>query len=127
KWIAGGALDATDSVVTVANKPKVQLKLAAAPSAKPQVIPMPKDLPLEPVTRGEHASAAGAIAANPWAPFFAVASPHQILLYHAQSLQLLGVLPFAEGLPKVLTFSRSGAILMAGGGVGGQSGLVALY
>src|SRR5213078_4460810 len=102
-----------DSAVAVANKPKVQLTLAAAPSAKPQVIPMPMDLPLEPVTRSDHASAAGAIAASPWAPFFAVASPHQILLYHAQSLELLGVLPFAEGLPKVLNFSRNGAILIA--------------
>src|SRR5207253_9794102 len=45
KWIAGGAPDSTDStVVAVASKPKVHLKLAAAPSAKPQVIPMPKDL-----------------------------------------------------------------------------------
>src|SRR5689334_18278814 len=45
KWIAGGLLDSVESSVAVADKPKVQLKLAAAPSAKPQVIPMPKDLP----------------------------------------------------------------------------------
>src|SRR5256714_964531 len=60
KWIAGGALDSADSAVAVAEKPKVQLKLAAAPSAKPQVIPMPKDLPLEPITRGDRPAAAGA-------------------------------------------------------------------
>jgi hypothetical protein len=127
KWIADGALDTADSTVAVANKPKTQLKLAATPTAKPQVIPIPKDLSLDPVTRSERPAAAGAIAASPWAPFFAVSSPHQILFYHAQSLQLLGVLPFAEGLPKVLTFSRNGAILLAGGGVGGQLGRVALY
>src|SRR5213594_4279737 len=43
KWIASGLLDSADSATVVADKPKVQLKLAAAPSAKPQVIPMPKD------------------------------------------------------------------------------------
>jgi hypothetical protein len=127
KWIADGAPDSAGSAVAVASKPKIELKLAAASSAKPQFLPMPKDLPLEPMTRGEHAAAAGAVAANPWSPFFAISSPHQILLYHAQSLQLLGVLPFPEGLPKVLNFSRNGAILLAGGGVGGQSGSVALY
>src|SRR5688572_4302392 len=100
KWIAGGALDSSDSVAAAANKPKLELKLASASSAKPQVIPVPAaGLPLEPVTRSERPAAAGAIAASPWAPLVAVSSPHQILLYHTQTLQLLGVLPFGDGLP----------------------------
>src|SRR5688500_6018266 len=36
KWIVAGALDAGDSPVVVASKPKMELKLAAAPSKKPQ-------------------------------------------------------------------------------------------
>ena len=40
----------------------------------------------------------------------------------AETLELLGVLPFPEGTPHVLKFSRNGSLLLAGGGHGGKSG-----
>src|SRR5688500_5069805 len=77
KWIAGGALDSSDSAVAMASKPKVKLELSAAPSAKPAgEPPMPKALSLAPLVRAERAAAAGALAASPWAPLIAVSSPH---------------------------------------------------
>jgi hypothetical protein len=127
KWIAGGALEAGGSVA-VAAKPKVEMKLTAVPTAKPQgAPPMPKELSLDPIVRADRAAGPGAMAASPWAPLVAFSSPHQILLYDVKTTQLLGVLPFPEGLAKTLRFSRNGSVLLAGGGVGGQSGRVALY
>ena len=43
-----------------------------------------------------------------------------MLLYNSDTLDLLGVLPFPEGVPHVLKFSRNGSMLLAGGGRGGQ-------
>lgn len=127
KWIAGGALESGSSVA-VATKPKVEMKLTAAPTKKPQgAPPMPKEVSLDPIVRADHAAAPGAMAASPWAPLVAFSSPHQILMYDEKTSALCGVLPFAEGLAKTLRFSRNGSVLMAGGGVGGQSGHVALY
>src|SRR5256885_5951928 len=68
-----------------------------------------------------------ALAASPWAPLVAVAGQKQISLYNTDTLQLLGVLPFPEGIPYVLRFSRSGTVLLAGGGRGGASGSGGLF
>jgi WD40 repeat protein len=57
----------------------------------------------------------------------AVAGQRQIALYHSDTAELLGVLPFPEGIPYVLKFSRSGALLMAGGGQNVRRGLVVVY
>ena len=68
-----------------------------------------------------------ALAASPWAPLVAVAGQKQIVLYNSDTAQLLGVLPFPEGIAHVLKFSRSGSLLLAGGGVGGKAGVVVVY
>ena len=70
------------------------------------------------------AGAVTALAASPWAPLVAVAGQKQVLLYNTDTRELLGVLPFPEGMPHVLKFSRNGTLLLAGGGRGGQSGKV---
>ena len=70
---------------------------------------------------------ATALAASPWAPLVAVAGQKQISLYNSDNGQLLGVLPFPEGIPHVLKFSRNGQLLLAGGGRGGKSGKVAVW
>ena len=57
-----------------------------------------------------------AIASSPWAPVIALGGYRQVLLYHAQTLDPLGVLPFPEGTPYVLRFSRNGRLLLCGGG-----------
>jgi len=50
-----------------------------------------------------------------------------VLLYRSDSLELAGVLPFPEGRPHVVRFSAGGGLVIAGGGVGGQSGRVAVW
>jgi hypothetical protein len=68
-----------------------------------------------------------ALAASPWAPLLAVAGHERIYLYDLMRRVPLGELPFPEGVPYVLRFSRDGSMLLAGGGRGVQSGKVVLY
>jgi len=88
---------------------------------------MPPRLPLEPVLHTQRTTAITALAVSPWAPLAAVAGQQQVLLYNTDNFQLLGVLPFPEGVPHVLRFSRSGKLLLAGGGHEAKSGRVVLW
>lgn len=129
KWIEGGLLENAGSKAMAPKKPKVDLGSFTPTAGRPEgPPPMPgEDLLLEPVIEAPRAGAVASIAASPWAPLIAVAGQKQVLLYHADTLELLGVLPFPEGFPYVLKFSRSGRLLLAGGGIGAKTGKVALY
>jgi hypothetical protein len=120
KWIAGGAPENAGSKVVVPNKPKVDFSLAAVTKGKPAGPPPmpPANLRLEPIVRAPRETALTALAASPWAPLVAVGGQKQVLLYHSDTLDLLGVLPFPEGTPHALKFSRNGSLLLAGGGRG---------
>ena len=82
-----------------------------------EVVAMPESIWRVPVVASSRAAAASAIAVSPWAPLVAVGGQKQVVLYSSETLQPLGVLPFPEGQPRVLKFSRNGALLLAGGGV----------
>jgi WD40 repeat protein len=127
QWIAAGALENAGSKAKIANKPKYDIALKSVNKGKPDVPPMPGKLGLEPVVVTPRATAITALAASPWAPLVAVGGQKQILLYHSDTLDLLGVLAFPEGVPHVLKFSRNGGLLLAGGGVGAKQGKVAVY
>jgi hypothetical protein len=88
---------------------------------------MPGDLPLEPVVTAKVPNALIAMAASPGAPLVAIGGQRQVLLYNTDTLQPLGVLPFPEGFPAVIRFSRNGQLLLTGGGLGGKSGRVVLW
>src|SRR6476619_7018453 len=95
---------------------------------KPDVVPMPTaPLRKDPVVTTSKANAVVALAASPWAPLVAVGGQKQVLLYHGDTMELVGVLPFTPGTPQVLKFSRNGSLLLAGGGRGGQSGKVVVW
>lgn len=126
-WIKGGALEFKGDKPKKSNKPKVDLSLDAAPTERPAETPMPGRLPLEPVLHTERPGAVSGLATSPWAPLAAVAGQNQVLLYHTESLELLGVLPFPEGVPHVLKFSRNGGLLLAGGGRGAYQGRVVVW
>lgn len=68
-----------------------------------------------------------ALAVSPVAPIAAVAGHDRIYLYDLAKRAQTGELPFPEGIPYVLRFSRDGATLLAGGGHGVQNGEVVLY
>ena len=125
-WIELGAPENKGS--KVAAKKKVDLSLGGVPTGKPEgPPPMPGRLPLEPVRHTDRADAVTALAASPWAPLVAVGGFEQVLLYDAKSLGLVGVLPFPEGTPNVLKFSRNGKLLLAGGGRGAYQGICVLW
>jgi len=128
KWIAGGLLENSGSKAVVVNRPKVDMSLTGAAFAKPEgAPPMPGDLLLEPVVRTARTSASTALAASPWAPLVAMGGQKQILLYNTDTLQLAGVLPFPEGFPHDVKFSRNGKLLLASGGRGANKGLAAVW
>src|SRR6478672_1707467 len=99
-WIDGGLLENKSSSARKPSKPKFETGLRSDPASKPDgPPPMPVDLLLEPPVVTLRPSAVHALAASPWAPVIAVTGQHQILLYHTESLELIGILPFAEGDP----------------------------
>jgi WD40 repeat protein len=127
KWIDGGALENAGSKSTAPKKPKLDLALDAAPTERPETVAMPEGLSLEPRLHTETTTTVTALATSPWAPLLAVGGQEQVLLYHTETGDLLGILPFPEGIPEVLKFSRNGALLLAGGGQGGASGLAVVW
>jgi predicted nucleic acid-binding Zn-ribbon protein len=125
-WIDGGALENKGSKAV---KPKNKMNLAVEldPGKRPDVVPMPPRMVLEPVFELPSGSMARSLATSPWAPLVAVTSQRQVLLYNTSTLELVGVLPFPEGQPNVLRFSRDGKLLIAGGGRPAASGKVVVW
>ena len=126
KWIAGGAIERNGSQ-PVARKQN-NLALDASAATRPDGPPvMPPRLSLEVVTHGRRPTAVTALAASPHGELLALGSRRQILLYHAGSLDLLGVLPFPEGVARVVRFSRNAKLLLAAGGEAAKSGRVVAW
>jgi len=127
-WIKGGALETTGSTSQV-KKSKVDLGLKTVARGKPAGPPPMPGVPLrlDPIIKTPRGSAIIALATSPWAPLAAVGGERSVLLYHTDTQELLGVLPFPEGQVNVLRFSRNGSLLLAGGGRGGQSGKIVIW
>lgn len=127
RWIEGGALENSGSVAKVKKNTGIAM-LENVATGKPEgPAAMPAALFREPIIHTTRAAAVTSIAASPWAPLIAVAGQRQISIYHSDSTRLLGILPFLEGVPQVLVFSRDGSKLLAAGGRGAAVGLAALY
>ena len=125
KWIKDRLLESASSKgVAASNKVEVAAVSLERPAGPP---PMPGDLNLEPYVQTKLENALVALGASPWAPLVAVGGQRQIILYNTESLRPLGVLPFNEGFPAIVRFSRNGQVLLTGGGLGGKSGQVALW
>ena len=88
--------------------------------------PLPESALSQPVLVTERSAAISALAASPWAPLIAVGGQQQVVLYHAQTSDLLAVIPFPEGEPQSLTFTRDGKQLLIGGGKHSHSGCAVL-
>ncbi len=125
-WINGGLLENAGSK---AKKKKASpLAFAGASTGKPEgEAAMPESVLQQPVVLSDRGAAASAIAASPWAPLVAVAGQRQIVLYNTDSGELVGILPFPEGLVHSLRFSRDGSFIIAGGGEDAALGIVAVY
>lgn len=127
-WIDGGLLENKSSSARKPSKPKFETALRSDPAAKPDwPPPMPAHLLLEPPVVTARPAAIHALAASPWAPLLAVTGQHQILLYHTESLELVGILPFPEGEPVSLAFTPDARYLIVGGGIPGKSGITVTF
>ncbi len=132
KWIQEGALENSGSKAPVM-KPKVDVSLGKVSRGRPEgPPPMPvfganAKFQLEPVKKTVRANAIVSLAASPWAPLVAIGSNKQIILQNSDTRELLGVLPFPEGTPNVLKFSRNGSLLIAGGGRGASLGRAVVW
>ena len=121
-------LETTGSKAVAAARPSVDLTMKVASIGKPEgPPPMPVDLPIEPVLHARRGTAINGLAASPWAPLVAIAGQKQVLLFNTTNLELAGILPFGEGQPWDLKFSRSGKLLLAAGGHSAKSGRVVLW
>jgi predicted nucleic acid-binding Zn-ribbon protein len=126
RWIEGGALENKGSK---AAKPKAKMSVAVQVAAgeRPEVIPLPPRMVLEPHYPLSKPCMARSLATSPWASLVAVASQRQVLLYNTATLELVGVYPFPEGQPNVVRFSRDGRLLIVGGGHPAASGKVVVW
>lgn len=129
KWIKEGLLETADGKALALNKPNTEIALGTVRRGKPEgPPPMPeKPLPLDPVVVTRKGNAVVAMAASPWAPLLAVGGQKQIVLYNTDTMEFIGVIPFPDGFPNVLKFSRNGGFLLAGGGRGGKNGSATLF
>ncbi len=126
-WIDGGLLENSGSKALKSSKPAVEAFVPSAdnrPSGEPA---MPGGFFREPVLRTETTGAVADIAASPWAPLVALTGQRQVLLYHAETRELLAIAPFVVGQPEVVRFSRNGDLLMVAGGRGASLGVVHLW
>ncbi|MEY4567513.1 MAG: Chromosome partition protein Smc [Planctomycetota bacterium] len=125
QWIETGMLENAGST---AKKKKSNAALANFSLGKPDgELPMPASLLLQPVVTSPRAAAISAMAASPWSPLIAVGGQKQVILYHSQTGEMLGVLPFPEGEPQSISFSRDGRLLLVGGGRHSHSGCAVLF
>ena len=125
KWIDGGLLENSGSKAKKRKGPS--LSFTAMDGGKPSEIVMPENLWRVPVVVSGRAAAASALAASPWAPLVAVAGQKQVSLYHTETGQLEGIIPFPEGIPQVLTFSVDGGYLLVAGGTHSSNGVASVY
>ncbi len=126
KWIDGQLLETAGgkAIAAAANNVQVAVVSLTRPDGPP---PMPGELPLDPVVHTAKTNSLTALGASPWAPLVALGGQKQILLYNTETLAPLGVLPFPEGFPTIIRFSRNGQLILTGGGRGGKSGKVVLW
>jgi hypothetical protein len=125
-WIAGGAIERAGGQPVARKKSSLAFDAAAAraPDGPPV---LPPRLSLEVITRGRRPTAVTALAASPHGQVLALGSREQVLLYHTGSLDLIGVLPFPEGVVRVTRFSRNAKLLLVAGGQAAKRGCVVVW
>lgn len=132
QWILEGALENSGSKAPLM-KPKADISLGKVSRGRPEgPPPLPVLGPnakfsLDPVRKTPRANAIIAMAASPWAPLVAIGGNKQIILQNSDTREVLAILPFPEGTPTVLKFSRNGSLLLAGGGRGAALGRAVVW
>jgi len=116
KWIEGGLVEKVGPTTAETVPGKSDETTAVKPADGLQV-----PLPLA------RSSAITALAVSPTASLAALPGLKQILIHDLTSSKLLGAVLFPEGEVHALRFTADGKLLLAGGGIGGQSGQVVAF
>ena len=124
-WITGGLLENSGSTAMI--KKKTNIAKIEISTERPAEIALPQLYFGEPQVQSTRTNAVTALATSPWASIAAISGHRQVALYNTATLEPLGVLPFPEGQPEIIKFSRNGSLLLVGGGRGGANGLVVLF
>ena len=118
KWIIDGAINRSGSK-SVARRKQKSLEMNLSPGTRPKSAAMPADLPVVSYAETTRDPIPTSLASSPWSPVIAMAAANQVVLYNTdpKSKQpLLGILPWKNGQPKAVRFSRDGSRLIAAGG-----------
>lgn len=125
-WIDNGMLENAGSKAK--KKKGGSLAFSASADGRPEgPPPMPESVWKQPTIVTDRPSTITALRSSPWAPLLAVSGQTQVILYNTDSGDLVGVLPFPEGEPQSLTFSRDGRYLLVGGGHHSAQGMTVAY
>lgn len=125
KWIDEGLRQSSGSAVAAVRKLGFVPSVALAKLDGPP--PIPAELPTVERVKTIRPFPVLALTASPRAPLIAVSGAGCVELKDPASMNSLGTLPFPEGEPHVLSFSHSGAVLLAAGGRPVRSGMAALF
>jgi WD40 repeat protein len=123
-WIDTGLRQNTGSAAAVASTvgftPSASSKFDGPP-------PIPVSLPSIERAKTVRPFPVLALASSPRAPLLAVSSYECVDFIDPTSRGIIGSLPFPQGEPHVLKFSRSGSLLLAAGGRPVQSGSAVVF
>ncbi|MEQ1829304.1 MAG: c-type cytochrome domain-containing protein [Pirellula sp.] len=125
-WIEQGMPENSGSAIKKATPSSAALgvvSLGRPEGAPPMPVSMPKQTPFY----TSRAATISALAASPWAPLVAVGGQMQVSLYNSDTGELQGIIPFPEGEPQSITFSRDGKLILIGGGRHSVGGYAALH
>lgn len=126
KWIDSGLRETSASKSMVAER-DLSFKPLANAGAKPREPAMPGALPPVKLPPMKRPLPVLTLDASPWAPLAAVAGQDHVRLMNLETQKEAGLLPFPEGEPHLLRFSRDGAVLMAAGGRPVELGKAVLF
>ncbi len=124
-WIEQGMPENAGSKIKRATSAATAMLSSTAGQPEGQAV-LPEKVLREPVVETDRSASIAAMACSPWAPLVAIGGQEQVVLYHTENGQLLGVIPFPEGEPQSLTFTRDGRQLLIGGGRHSHSGCAVL-
>jgi len=125
-WITQGCRETKDSAAQTPKRSTVAFEFDAADQSG-IFNSYPHYFPKQPFVQSARRGSVNALAAHPGAEWVALAGQSQILAYDLRNFELLGVLPFERGMPRVVRFSQNGALLLAAGGVGATAGDVRIW
>ncbi|MFG0335239.1 MAG: c-type cytochrome domain-containing protein [Maioricimonas sp. JB049] len=123
-WIEQGLLENSGSKAKITKSAVSKIEVT---TDRPADVAMPTRYFGDPQYVSDQLNAVTALAVSPWAPLAAVSGHQQVSLYNTAKLEHLGTLPFPEGQPHIIKFSRNGSLVLVGGGRGGASGKVIVF